>query len=94
MDKEILEILKQMQSTQNEHTQILRALEERSEVTQAEIENLKHSVAKTQGAIKEVNGTLEEVKVSVEDLTSKQDMLEDVTANNWVELVKMKKKQA
>lgn len=94
MDKEILEILKQMQTTQNEHTQILRALEERSEVTQAEIENLKHSVAETQGAIKEVNGTLEEVKVSVEDLTSKQDMLEDVTANNWVELVKMKKKQA
>ena len=80
MDKEILEILKQMQATQQEHIKILRALEERTKATQAEVENIKYDVA--------------EIKGSIKDLTNKQDILEDVTANNWTELIKMKKKQA
>lgn len=96
MDKQILEILKQIQATQGEHTQLLRALEDRTKVTQAEVENLKYEVSETQGSIKNVQETVENIKESVDELTEKQDMLEDVTVNNWAELVKMKrgKKQA
>ncbi|MBU3180650.1 hypothetical protein [Clostridium psychrophilum] len=63
MDKEILDILKVMQSdmksmqgdiksiktTQEEHTQILRALEHKTDVISAEQENLKHEVFETKG---------------------------------------------
>ena len=74
-------------STLEEHTQLLRALEDRTKVTQSEVENLKHSMAETQG-------TLKRVETSVEKLVSKQDFLEDATANNWNQIREMKKKQA
>lgn len=69
-----------IKATQQEHGQILRALEERTKVTQAEVENLKYDVA--------------EIKGTVTELKNKQDLIEDVTANNWVEIVRMKRKQA
>ncbi|GCD08983.1 hypothetical protein [Clostridium tagluense] len=51
MDKEILDILKSMQGdmksikiTQEEHTQILRGLEHKTDVLSAQQENLKNEV--------------------------------------------------
>ena len=59
MDKEILDILKVMQgdmksikTSQEEHTQILRALEYKSDVLSVEQENLKHEVAEIKGEVK------------------------------------------
>lgn len=84
MDKEILEILKQIQSTQQEHTQILRASEERMQVTQAAVENLKYDLAETKGTVREIDKSIKSIK-------NTQGILEDVTAHNWNEIRNMKK---
>ncbi|MFD3157887.1 hypothetical protein ACFIJ5_13615 [Haloimpatiens sp. FM7330] len=97
MEKEILEILKSMQSdmvsmkndikstkedikgiksTQEEHTQILRALEHKTEVISAQQENLKHEVAEIKGEVKSIRKDLSQVEI--------------VTANNWADIAKLK----
>jgi predicted nucleic acid-binding Zn-ribbon protein len=83
MDKEMLHILKAIQSdiqsiktTQEEHTQILRDLEHKTDVVSAQQQNLKHEVA-------EING---EVKGIRKDLCS----VELITANNWSDIIKLK----
>ena len=90
METEILEILKSMQSdikamkndidgiksAQKEHTQILRALEHKTDVIAAEQENLKHEVAELKG----------EVKGMREDL----DSVELITAGNLSDIAKLK----
>ncbi|MCB2289590.1 hypothetical protein LGK97_07390 [Clostridium sp. CS001] len=97
MDKEILEILKSMQTditsiktditsmqiditsikaTQGEHTQILRALEHKTDVISAEQENLKHEVAEIKGDVKGIRKDLSNVEL--------------ITASNWSDIVKLK----
>ncbi|MGH4121119.1 hypothetical protein [Clostridium sp.] len=97
MDKEILDILKAMQSdmkemkvdmnsmhgemnsiktTQNEHTQILRALEHKTDVIAAEQENMKHDVAEIKGEVKSMRKDMSSVEI--------------ITANNWSDIAKLK----
>ncbi|TDT52003.1 hypothetical protein [Fonticella tunisiensis] len=83
MDKEILELLKSINSkldehTQilNEHTQILRALEHASESHKAEIDRVNHAIARVEGEIKGIR----------EDLTA----VELMTSKNWNDIVKLK----
>ncbi|MBU3159047.1 hypothetical protein KPL37_04650 [Clostridium frigoris] len=90
MDKEILDILKEMQSdmksmqgdiksiktTQEEHTQILRALEHKTDVISAEQENLKHEVFEIKGEVKSMRKDLSSVEI--------------ITANNWSDIAKLK----
>jgi len=90
MDKEILDILKEMQNnmksmqgdiksiktTQEEHTQILRALEHKSEVISAEQENLKHEAFEIKGEVKSMRKDMSSVEI--------------ITANNWSDIAKLK----
>ncbi|HEY8889988.1 MAG TPA: hypothetical protein VIM70_07010 [Clostridium sp.] len=90
MDKAILDILKEVQSdmksmqgdmksiktTQGEHTQILRALEHKTDVISAEQENLKHEVAEIKGEIKSMRKDMSSVEI--------------ITANNWADIAKLK----
>ncbi|MDV3427365.1 MAG: hypothetical protein LIR50_09850 [Bacillota bacterium] len=104
MEKEILQILKELQSdmssmksditsmksditsmksdmssmksTLDEHSEILRALEHKTDVLSAEQENLKHTVFEVMGEVKSIR----------KDLSS----LELITANNWSDIVKLK----
>lgn len=90
MEKEILEILKSMQqdmksvkediksikAVQDEHTQLLRALEHRTAVISAQQENLKHELAEVEG----------EVKGARKDLSN----VEMITASNWSDIAKLK----
>lgn len=45
MDKEILEILKRMETKLDEHTEILRALEHSSQVNKAEHDQMSNDIA-------------------------------------------------
>lgn len=47
MDKEILEILKRLETKIDEHTQILRALEHSAEVNKAEHDKMSNDIAKS-----------------------------------------------
>lgn len=83
MDKEILDILKDMQgdlksikTTQNEHTQILRALEHKTDVLSAEQENMKHEIAEIKGEVKSIRKDMSSVEL--------------ITANNWADIAKLK----
>ena len=97
MEKEILQILKELQSDMSsmksdmssmksdmssmksaldEHSEILRALEHKTDVISAEQENLKHTVAEVMGEVKSIR----------KDLSN----LELITANNWSDIVKLK----
>lgn len=62
--------------TQNEHTQILRALEHKTDVISAEQENLRHENAEIKGEIVELKKGLNNVEL--------------ITANNWSDIVKLK----
>lgn len=91
MDKQVMDILQQLlegqksmqgrlekiESAQEEHGQILRAIDERTQVHSAEIANLQHEVAEVKGDIKRVQ----------KDIA----MVEEVTANNWSDIARMKK---
>lgn len=65
-----------IKSTLAEHGQILRAIDERTQVHSAEIANLQHEMAEVKGDIKAV----------------KKDMsrVEEATAHNWVDIAKLK----
>lgn len=83
MDKQILEILQTIQSdvagikaTQEEHGQILRALDERTQVLSAKAENTEHELA--------------EIKGEITGLRSDLNLVELATAKNWTEIVKLK----
>ncbi|MBU3087109.1 hypothetical protein KPL42_01240 [Clostridium gasigenes] len=90
MDKEILEILKSMQSDLtsvksdvksleskvDKNTQILRALEDSSQVNKAEHDNMSNDIAKIKGTIEKMNKELNRV--------------EQATANNWVDIAELK----
>ncbi|SHH66235.1 hypothetical protein [Clostridium grantii] len=90
MEKQILDILKTLKSdvdsmksdissikeTQNEHTQLLRALEHKTDVISAEQMNLKHEVAEIKGDVKSIRKDLGNVEL--------------ITASNWSDIVKLK----
>jgi chromosome segregation ATPase len=83
MDKEIMEILKaiqkdinSMKGTLDEHTQLLRALEHKTDVISAEVINIKHDVAEVHGEVKSIRKDLSQVEM--------------VTANNWADIAKLK----
>ncbi|MBU3155080.1 hypothetical protein [Clostridium estertheticum] len=104
MEKEILDILKEMQSdmklmqgdiksvqsdmksmqddvksikmAQEEHTQILRALEHKTDVISAAQENLKHEVFEIKGEVKSMRKDMSSVEI--------------ITANNWADIAKLK----
>lgn len=83
MDKEILEILKRLETKIDgletkidEHTQILRALEHSAEVNKAEHDKISNDIAKIQGDVTGIRKDLSQVEL--------------VTANNWADIVKLK----
>ena len=83
LDKEILDILKSIQSdiksiktTQEEHTLLLRDLEHKTDVILAEQENSKHETA--------------EIKDELKDMRKDMNSVEIITANNWSYIAKLK----
>lgn len=90
MDKEILEILKRLESKVDnieskvnnletkidEHTLILRALEHSAQVNKAEHDKMSNDIAKIQGDVAGIRKDLSQVEL--------------VTANNWADIVRLK----
>ncbi len=68
--------IKSIKTTQDEHTQILRALEHKTDVISAEQENLKHEVFETKGEVKSMRKDMSSVEI--------------ITANNWADIAKLK----
>lgn len=65
-----------LQSQLDEHTQILKALEEASKVHKAGMDNLTHQVAEVRGEITEVRKDLSRIEIA--------------TAENWTDIAKLK----
>lgn len=59
-----------------ENTQILRSLEESSQVHKAEMDHLTHDIAEIKGDVKEIRKDLTNVEV--------------ITASNWSDIAKLK----
>lgn len=87
MDKEILEILKRLETKFDDglnrleskidgHTLILRALEHSAQVNKAEHDKISNDIAKIQGDFAGMRKDLSQVEI--------------VTANNWADLAKFK----
>lgn len=90
MDKQMLDMLKKIdsrmenietevkgiRSTLSEHGQILRALDERTQVLSAKAENTEHELV--------------EIKGEITGLRSDLNLVELATAKNWTEIVKLK----
>ncbi|MGL5086564.1 MAG: hypothetical protein ACRC68_12740 [Clostridium sp.] len=83
MEKEILEILKLMQSDikeikvqVNENTQILKALEHSAQVNKAEHDNMSNDIIHIKGTVEAINKDLCRV--------------EEATAHNWMDIAKLK----
>ncbi|WP_129597255.1 hypothetical protein [Anaerophilus nitritogenes] len=68
--------IKNIKTTQDEHTQILRALEHKTNIIAAEQENLKHEVAEINGEVKNIRKDLSNVEL--------------ITASNWSDIAKLK----
>ncbi len=65
-----------IKGTQDEHTQILRALEHKTDVISAEQENLKHEVIQIKGEVQGIRKDLSNVEL--------------ITASNWSDIAKLK----
>lgn len=65
-----------IKSTQKEHTQLLSALEHKTNVISAEQENLKHEAAEIKGEVKSIRKDLNNVEI--------------ITASNWSDIAKLK----
>lgn len=63
----------------DEHTKLLNAIEHRVNVNGADIERMSNDVAHMQGDMKSIKNVI--------------DIVEQVTAQNWVDITKMKKAQ-
>ena len=90
MDNEVLELLRTLhadmdgiKSTLDEHTQILRALEERTSVINAKLGNMEHDVAEINGRLTRIENDVKIIKDDVLDLEKR-------TAKNWYEIANMK----
>lgn len=82
-EEKILQILTSMQTTQrsmqsqlNEHGEILRALEHKTDIIKAEQENMKHDVADLSGNLKSVAKDLNRIEIH--------------TAENWRDIAYLK----
>ncbi|MFT5871369.1 MAG: chromosome segregation ATPase [Clostridium sp.] len=62
--------------TQEEHTQILRALEHKTDVISAQQESLNHEFAEIKGEVKSIRKDMSSVEI--------------ITANNWSDIAKLK----
>lgn len=76
MEKEILEILKRLETKVDENTQILRALEHSAEVNKAEHDKMSNDIAHIKGDVEAIKKDLLQVEI--------------VTSNNWNEIAKLK----
>jgi chromosome segregation ATPase len=84
MDKEFMQAIREIIKSElepvkaqlDEHTQLLRAIEHKTDVIAAEQENLKHEVAEVKGEVKSLRKDLAQVEI--------------VTANNWADIAKLK----
>jgi predicted nucleic acid-binding Zn-ribbon protein len=87
MDKEMLEILKRLETKidqglnrletkLDEHTLILRALEHSAQVNKADHDKMSNDIAKIQGNVAGIKKDLSQVEL--------------VTANNWADIAKLK----
>ena len=74
--KSVKEDIKSIKAVQGEHTQLLRALEHRTEVILAEQENSKHELAEVKGEVKGIRKDLSNVEM--------------ITASNWSDIAKLK----
>lgn len=77
--QQILEKLSSIESTQQEHTQLLRVLEHRSEVTSATVISMNEAISHTEGRIPSLEKATLAIKEEVE-LSHKE------TSNNWKHL--------
>lgn len=76
MDKEILEILKRLETKIDENTQILRALEHSAEVNKAEHDKMSNDIA--------------HIKGDIEGIRKDINFVEEATAKNWGDIAKLK----
>lgn len=76
MDKEILEILKRLESKVDENTQILRALEYSAKVNKAEQDKIVNDIS--------------HIKGDVEALRKDINNVEIITSSNWNDIAKLK----
>lgn len=76
MEKEILEILKRLETKVDENTKILRALEHSAEVNKAEHDQMSNDIAHIKGDVESIKKDLLQVEL--------------VTSNNWTEITKLK----
>lgn len=76
MEKEILEILKRLETKVDENTKILRALEHSAEVNKAEHDQMSNDIAHIKGDVGSIKKDLLQVEL--------------VTSNNWTEITKLK----
>ena len=74
--KEMHVDIKSIKTTLEEHTQILGALEHKTDVISAKQENLIHEVAEIQGDVKSIRKDMSSVEI--------------ITANNWSDIAKLK----
>lgn len=72
----IKEDVKSIKAVQDEHMQLLRALEHRTAVISAGQENLKHELAEVKGEVKGIRKDLSNVEM--------------ITASNWSDIAKLK----
>lgn len=75
--KEFKEELESIKVAQKENGQILRALDERTQVFSADFENTKHEVSEIMGSIESLRKDLANVEI--------------ITSSNWNEIAKLKK---
>ncbi len=89
MDKQIIEMLNQIQSTLKEHSKELKTLN-------TKVDRVEEKMSLTYDEVARIREDVTDISYSVKQLTDKQDVLEGVTANNWNELIKIRndKKQA
>lgn len=70
----------------DENKQILNALEHRANVASAELDKISVNMAHVQGDIKSI-------KADTDSIKNVLSIVEQVTAQNWVDISKMKKAQ-
>jgi hypothetical protein len=76
MDKEILEILKRLESKQDETYQIVKALEHSAEVNKAEHDKMANDINHIKGNVEGIRKDLANVEI--------------ITSSNWNEIAKLK----
>lgn len=79
----IQEEISVIKTQQTENTQILRSLEHKADVMNAEMDNLKHQNAR-------IEGTVNSIKEDVGELRKDINAVELITSKNWNDIVHLK----